>query len=561
MELRRQDRLAFVKLTYHGPSGSGRGTNLRALHEALRADKRGELSFAGGGSERTLRFEFAPLQPIRYREFDIRFEVVAASGTAPMATTRRLALLGADGVVFVADSSRARLNDTMASFREIAQHLAAQRMETISVPLLLQYNRRDVADALSLAELDEALNARKLLAALPAVATLGEGVLETFAAALLGAMGMLAQRNQALNLLGGRDAETWVADTVEGLFGRVSLATPPKPVVPPPEELQELEAEPTSVPIPVAQEPALPGRIFQDIATEPITRKLSVRMVEEALAAIAAGTRPARAADAPEQQPAVAATPAAELAAAPAPGPVAATPTPPPPPAAVAASASPTPPPAAGAATPPPPPAPQPPRAAAAAASPASALLEESARLTRERDLARAELERARSERGRVHERHEALRQAVSVARALADGIAPERPLHDLLARLSSVSAARSASLLTPAGGRVRVVAGLDAGGDPVADAPQAGQLVGALVAGASAPVRREASPGGALARALEEAGYSPAPVVVLPLRTGRGLHGVIVLYFDDPAAAALDEALLALLASVADAVALAIRR
>jgi hypothetical protein len=548
MELRRQERLAFVKIAYHGPSGSGRGTNLRALQQALRADRRGELSVAGSGPERTVQFEFAPLQPIRYREFDIRFEVMASSGPAPMAATRRLALRGADGVVFVADSSRARLNDTLASYREMAQHLAAQRLETISVPLLLQYNRRDAADALSLAELDEALNARRLLAALPAVATRGEGVLETFAAALLGTMAMLAQRNEALNLLGGRDAQTWVADTIEGLFGRVTLVPAPAQA-PPEEELQELQAEQTSVPIKVAPEPTIPGRIFQDIATEPITRKLSVRMVEEALAAIAAGTRPAPAADAPEQQEASSNAPAPE--------PVA---TAPPPPAPAAAPVSATPPsPAAGAA---PEAAPRPLVPAPIAGPPASALLEESARLTRERDRARSELERAQGERVRGHERHEALRQAVAVARSLADGAAPEKPLHDLLARLSSVTGARSASLLTPAsGGTVRVVAGLDAGGDPVADAPEAGRLVGALVSGASAPVRREASAQPALARALEEAGYSPAPIVVLPLRTGRGLHGVIVLYLDEPGTAALDEDLLALLASVADAVALAIRR
>ncbi|MGE0455990.1 MAG: GAF domain-containing protein [Vicinamibacteria bacterium] len=530
MELRRQDRLAFVKLAYHGPSGGGRATNLRALHRALRSDRRGELSLAGIGSERTLRFEFAPLQPIRYREFDIRFELTAASGPAPMPTTRKLALRGADGVVFVADSSRARLDDTMASYREMAQHLTAQRLETISVPLLLQYNHRDAADALSLAELDEALNARRLLAALPAVATRGEGVLESFAAALLGTIGMLSQRNEALNLLGGRDAETWVADTIEGLFGRVTLVAPAPPVE---EELQELHAEQTFAPIKVAKEPTLPGRIFQDIATEPITRKLSVKMVEEALAAIAAGTQPA--AGAPEKQPGSPVAPAPEPTATPAPS----------------APAT-APPPALNQAAP-----------AQTAAQPrqAAAPRDDSARLARERDHARAELERARGERGRAQERHEALRQAVAVARSLADGAAPEQPLHDLLARLSSVAGARSASLLTPAaGGKVRVVAGLDAGGDPVADAPQAGRLVAALVSGASAPVRREASANPALARALEEAGHSPAPVVAVPLRTGRGLHGVIVLYLD-AGAPGPDEELLTLLASAADAVALAIRR
>jgi len=556
MELDRPQRIAYIKLVYCGPPGAGKSTNLRALNKALRPARRGPLETPVGGGSPTLHFEFDPPAPLRYGVFQIGFRVATVPGAASAAACKQL-LQGADAVVFVADSSRARLHETMASFRDTTRAITAPRADATLVPLVLQYNRRDAADALQEAELEEALNPKRLLAAFPTIASSGE-VFDTFAAALLGAMTMLAQRPESQALLGDQSAETWTEAAIADLF-------PPAPDAP------------TAVPVQLAREDTNPGRIFYEVASEPITRRLSVAQVEAALAALNTGTAADVANPSPPAAPAVpevatATPPAAQPAtpalatantpespaASPSPAPA---PTPPAPPqdAPGAPASTPASTPASPAASPPSavpaPPAPvaaPPTPVSTAAVSPAAAV--DSARPARERDAARVE-------RGTQRTRYEDLAAAVAAARAIQAGQAPAPVLHELLQRLAAACHARSASLLAPAAaGAVNVMAGLDAGGDPLAEAPRPGPLVASIVTGAAAPVVCDPGAQPALASALEAAGHSSAPVVLAPLRSARGLHAVLVLYLD-AATPTPDPALLGHVATIADALALALAR
>lgn len=287
MELNRSERIAFVKLAYCGPPAAGKSTNLRALHQALRAERRGALRNLETGGCETLLFAFDPPSPLRLGGFQVRFEVATVPGPAVTPAARKLLLQGADGVVFVADSSRARLHETMASFRETTRQITAPQAGAALVPLVLQYNKRDTADALGEDELEQALNPKRLHAAFATVATRRE-VFDPFAAVFLGTMTMLAQRPESRTLLGSQDAESWTRTAIAELFAPAA----------------EAPAEPTVVPLALAKEPTNPGRIFYDVGSEPITRRLSVSMVEEALAALNAGAQ-----SAPATSPTVASEP------------------------------------------------------------------------------------------------------------------------------------------------------------------------------------------------------------------------------------------------------------
>ena len=148
MELRRQERVAYIKLVYCGPPSAGKSTNLAWLHREAKASQRGELLTAFVGRDRTLWFDFAPLHPTVFRDFTIRFLVVTVAGRTVSGATHKQVMRGADGVVFVADSSPDRLYDTLTSYLETVKSLEAHQLEAGAVPVVLQYNKRDVERAL-----------------------------------------------------------------------------------------------------------------------------------------------------------------------------------------------------------------------------------------------------------------------------------------------------------------------------------------------------------------------------------------------------------------------------
>ena len=179
VELNHRDRTIKVKLVYYGPPVGGKTTNLQILHRSAAARRRGELISINSAQDRTILFDLLPLRTPGFRGFDLRLQVLAVPGQAMYSATRRLVLKGADSLVFVANSALDRWEENIQSYREMTQNLISHRLDPAAMPLVLQYNKRDLPQVLELEALDRALNTRRT-DVIPAVAVRGEGVLETF---------------------------------------------------------------------------------------------------------------------------------------------------------------------------------------------------------------------------------------------------------------------------------------------------------------------------------------------------------------------------------------------
>jgi signal recognition particle receptor subunit beta len=230
VELNHRDRTIKVKLVYYGPPLGGKTTNLQILHHRAEGHRRGELISVNSAQDRTVLFDLLPLKTPGFRGFDLRLQVLAVPGQAMYAATRRLVLKGADSLVFVANSALDRWEENLQSYREMTQNLLAHGLDPAQMPLVLQYNKRDLPQVLEPEALDRGLNSRNT-DAIPAVAIRGEGVLETFIAVLALTVHDLAQRYAIFDVRKGRPARQWAEDTVKELFGATRLSFEPDPAL------------------------------------------------------------------------------------------------------------------------------------------------------------------------------------------------------------------------------------------------------------------------------------------------------------------------------------------
>ena len=169
------ERQLTLKLVYFGPPLSGKTTNLRALHDRVDAAGRGRLMTLDTKDDRTLFFDLLPIF-FRTTALSFRIKVYTVPGQPMHDATRRVVLAGADGVVFVADSSPAQAYANRASWDGLAQSLA--ELDLAATPVIAQYNKRDLPDAVPLERCDRFdLPTRQLY---PASARAGGGVLATF---------------------------------------------------------------------------------------------------------------------------------------------------------------------------------------------------------------------------------------------------------------------------------------------------------------------------------------------------------------------------------------------
>ena len=259
VELNHRDRTIKVKMVYYGPALGGKTTNLQILHQRAEAARRGEMISVNSAQDRTILFDLLPLKTPGFRGFDIRLQILAVPGQAMYGATRRLVLKGADSLVFVANSALDRWEENLQSFREMTQNLISHHLEPSQMPLVLQYNKRDLPQVLEIDALDRGLNARKTQA-LPAVAIRGEGVLETFTAALALTVQDLANRYAILDVKEGLPARQWAERTVGELFGTTALSFEPPPPSPKPAPPPAPRgAAPAAVPEPPAPPPQSVG--------------------------------------------------------------------------------------------------------------------------------------------------------------------------------------------------------------------------------------------------------------------------------------------------------------
>ena len=237
VELLHSERTIRVKIVYYGPPLGGKTTNLQVLHRHAQAQRRGEFISINSAQDRTILFDLLPLKAPGFRGYDIRIQTVAVPGQAMYAATRRLILKNADACVFVANSAADRWEENLQSFQEMTRNLLVHQLDPAALPLVLQYNKRDLPQVTQIEFMEHALNARKT-DAIPAVAVRGEGVLETFSAILLRALQDLSNRYQIVQTGKGQTLPQWAHDAVIGMFGTtfLSLALEPNPlpVEPPP---------------------------------------------------------------------------------------------------------------------------------------------------------------------------------------------------------------------------------------------------------------------------------------------------------------------------------------
>jgi small GTP-binding protein len=169
-----------VKVVYYGPGLSGKTTNLQYLHHTINSGRKGKLVSLPTESDRTLFFDLLPVNLGKVRDFSLRFQLYTVPGQVRYNATRKLVLKGADAVIFVADSQREMREQNIESFKNMKENLTANNINPDEIPLILQYNKRDLPDILSIQELNKDLNENAKYKYIEAIAVDGTGVEDTF---------------------------------------------------------------------------------------------------------------------------------------------------------------------------------------------------------------------------------------------------------------------------------------------------------------------------------------------------------------------------------------------
>ncbi len=173
-----KDRELTAKIVYYGPGMCGKTTNLQRVHEKMNPDLRGKLVSIATETDRTIYFDLLPMNLGKIAGMSFSVRVFTVPGQIYYAETRRLVLQGTDGVVFVADSAKDKLAENIESLKDLKKNLAANKLDYGTIPLVLQWNKRDLPTALPPGALERAINERKV-PTFEASALTGEGVLET----------------------------------------------------------------------------------------------------------------------------------------------------------------------------------------------------------------------------------------------------------------------------------------------------------------------------------------------------------------------------------------------
>ena len=171
-------RQISVKIVYYGPGLSGKTTNLRVIHDKTPPGCRGDMASIATETDRTLFFDFLPLDLGKIKGLETTFQLFTVPGQVYYNATRKLVLRGADGVVFVADSCADKLVNNLESFQNLEDNLTECDIRHGSIPIIIQYNKRDLPDALSVETLNRQINKYDLPYS-ESIACTGDGVFET----------------------------------------------------------------------------------------------------------------------------------------------------------------------------------------------------------------------------------------------------------------------------------------------------------------------------------------------------------------------------------------------
>lgn len=264
-----------AKIVYYGPGLCGKTTNLQFVYDSLPSNNKSKMLSLATKTDRTLFFDFLPLDLGKIRGMRTKLQLYTVPGQVYYNSTRQLVLKGADGVVFVADSQDFALDANHESLQNLEDNLKRQGIRLPEIPVVLQYNKRDLPNALSVEELNASLNKRLNVPTFESVATTGLGVEQTLKGITALVLAHLVKKyglegseplEKEINVLNpvapaapaAEEDSVWSEDNV--------LATTVTGVVPPPTQSSDafvLDDDDTSADIPVVQtelvEPSKPA--------------------------------------------------------------------------------------------------------------------------------------------------------------------------------------------------------------------------------------------------------------------------------------------------------------
>ena len=170
-----------VKIVYYGPALCGKTTNIVRIHEQVKtAEEKGKLVSLATSSDRTLFFDFLPIEAVSIKGFKTKFQLYTVPGQVIYNTTRQLVLRGVDGIVFVADSQYDKMAENVESFANMEENLKSLNLNLAEIPYVLQYNKRDLPDIAPVDYMEFLLNNREVqVPYFEAAAYRCDGVFET----------------------------------------------------------------------------------------------------------------------------------------------------------------------------------------------------------------------------------------------------------------------------------------------------------------------------------------------------------------------------------------------
>jgi len=172
-----------VKIVYYGPAKSGKTTNLEQVHAHVQVPDnsyKGKMTSLATSSDRTLFFDFFPLEAVAIRGFKTKFALFTVPGQVIYNATRQIVLRGVDGIVFVADSQYDKMEENVETFKHLEENLKSLNLNLDEIPYVMQYNKRDIPDVAPVEYMDFVLNNREVqVPSFEASAANSEGVFET----------------------------------------------------------------------------------------------------------------------------------------------------------------------------------------------------------------------------------------------------------------------------------------------------------------------------------------------------------------------------------------------
>jgi signal recognition particle receptor subunit beta len=222
-----------VKIVYYGPGMSGKTTNLEVVHQRAPESNKGDLTSISTDGDRTLFFDFMPLDLGTVAGMRTQFQLYTVPGQVYYNSTRKLVLQGVDGVIFIADSSASMMEENLESLRNLEENLREYGKDIMTIPMVIQYNKRDLPDALPVEELEAKIN-RFGAPSFEGIASSGQGVFPTL-------------KSLAANVL----------DTIHEQTGAAGAArSAPAPAAAAPAPAAPATAQPSApLPAPAAQQP------------------------------------------------------------------------------------------------------------------------------------------------------------------------------------------------------------------------------------------------------------------------------------------------------------------